>query len=42
MPGGLAMFLLTPLSGRLSELVQPKWLMTVGFTTIAFRYVPFD
>jgi DHA2 family multidrug resistance protein len=35
MPGGLAMLLMMPVSGRLGNLVQPKYLMAVGMSLIA-------
>jgi MFS transporter, DHA2 family, multidrug resistance protein len=35
MPGGLAMLFMMPVSGRLSNLVQPKYLMAAGMAMIA-------
>lgn len=33
-PGGLVVLVLLPMVGRLTQLVQPKWLITIGFTVL--------
>jgi DHA2 family multidrug resistance protein len=35
MPGGMAMLLLMPISGRLANIVQPKYLMAFGLAAVA-------
>jgi DHA2 family multidrug resistance protein len=35
MPGGMAMLLLMPISGRLANVVQPKYLMAFGLAAVA-------
>jgi DHA2 family multidrug resistance protein len=35
MPGGVAMLLMMPIAGRLSSLVQPKYLITAGMASVA-------
>jgi DHA2 family multidrug resistance protein len=36
MPGGLGMLLLMPVSGRLGNIIQPKYLMAAGLAVISF------
>jgi DHA2 family multidrug resistance protein len=35
MPGGIAMLLMMPISGRLTAIVQPKYLMAIGLASVS-------